>query len=474
MSIRLRLTLWYTAVLAVTLVGGSVLLYLVFSLNLLRQAQDQLLASKGNGLAGSLALRANQLPPSSQSRRGLLPRYLNTLAEGDISIVVRDGEGAIIERSSNLGEVELPLDPAVLAAATRGESSFEDVTLEGTALRLYSAPAVASGQTVSIVQVARPTHQLEETLASLRGVLLVGDSALILFGALAGWFLAGRSLKPIRRITGTARSIQSSGQLDRRVFYQGPRDELGELAHAINDMLLRLESAFNSQRRFVADASHELRTPLTTLRVNVDLLRKQREAAPTDWGEVLDDLAHEVERMGRLVEGLLDLARADAGQHLERVPLPLDPLLERVERQTAQLREGVSVSLEGPPVGQVVGNADGLTQLLLILIDNAVKYTPAGGAVRLERARENGYVELRVHDTGAGIAPADLPRVFDRFYRAPAARGRAGTGLGLPIARWIAEEHQGRLTVETTWGRGTTFIVRVPAAPQGAVHQHQV
>jgi signal transduction histidine kinase len=467
-SIRLRLTLWYAAVLAVTLVGGSVVLYLVFSLNLLRQAQDQLLASKGNGLAGSLALRANQVSPGSQTRRGILPRYLNTLAEGDISIVVRDSNGTIIERSSNLGEVELPLSPAVLDAATRGESSFEDVTLEDTDLRLYSTSAVANGQTVSIIQVARPTHQLEETLASLRAVLLVGDSALILFGALAGWFLAGRTLKPIRRITSTARSIQSSGELDRRVFYHGPRDELGELARAINDMLLRLESAFNSQRRFVADASHELRTPLTTLRVNVELLRKQRDAAPPDWGEVLDDLANEVERMGRLVEGLLDLARADAGQHLERAPLALDPLLERVERQTAQLREGVSVSLEGPPVGQVVGNADGLTQLLLILLDNAVKYTPPGGAVRLERTRENGYVELRVHDTGAGIAPADLPRVFDRFYRAPAARGRTGTGLGLPIARWIAEEHQGRLTVETTWGRGTTFIVRLPAASDAA------
>jgi two-component system, OmpR family, sensor kinase len=474
MSIRLRLTLWYAAVMAVTLVGGSLVLYLVLSLNELRQAQDQLLASKGNGLAGSFVLRANRdavnpptPTPNGQPRRSLLPQYLNTLAEGDISIVVRDGAGNIGERSSNLGEAELPLDATALAAAERGESSYQDVTLEGVSLRLYTVPAVAGGQIINIVQVARPTRQVDETLASLRSALLTGDTVLILLGALVGWFLAGRSLQPIRRITGTARSIQSSGQLDRRVFYQGPRDELGELAIAINDMLLRLESAFISQRRFVADASHELRTPLTTLRVNIEVLRRQRQDAPPDWGEVLDDLAQEAERMSRLVEGLLDLARADAGQHLDRVPLALDPLLERVERQTAQLRPGVAVHLEGEPVGQVVGNADALVQLLLILIDNAVKYTPPGGAVQLERQRSNGFLELRVRDSGPGIAPPDLPRIFDRFYRSPTSRGRTGTGLGLPIARWIAEEHRGRLTVETDPSHGTTFTIWLPAIPPG-------
>jgi two-component system, OmpR family, sensor kinase len=227
----------------------------------------------------------------------------------------------------------------------------------------------------------------------------------------------------------------------------------------VNNMLGRLESAFNAQRRFVADASHELRTPLTTLRVNLELLRRDRKAMPPTWREVLDDVTLELDRMGRLVAGLLDLARADAGQHLEQQPIELDPLLERAERQAEQLDQRVEVRLEGAPVGRVAGNPDALTQLFLILLENAVKYTPPGGSVRVIRGREDGFVIIGVADDGPGIAPEEVPRIFDRFYRAPVARGRPGTGLGLPIACWIVGEHGGRLTVDSEPGRGSTFTV---------------
>lgn len=466
MSIRLRLTLWYAAVMAVTLIGGSVALYLVLSFRVLQPAQDELLASKGNLLANNLA-RVASLPPPTTPRRGFLPQFLNNLAEGDISILLRDAEGQITERSSNLAEADLPLTSAGQAAAQAGQSLYEDVLVQDVRLRLYSTPIVVGEQTIGLVQVARPTRQVEETLTSLRDALLVGNSLLVALGALVGWFLAGRSLEPVRRITRTAEEIESSRQMDQRVSYRGPRDELGELAFAFNNMLSRLETSFNAQRRFVADASHELRTPLTTLRLNLDLLRKQRKAAPPEWGEVLDDLGRELERVTRLVEGLLELARADAGQHLERAPLELDPLLERVERQANQLGRGVQVALNGPPVGRVVANADALSQLFLILLDNALKYTPAGGSISLERNRDNGLVRVDVVDNGPGIVPEELPRIFDRFYRAPAARGRPGTGLGLPIARWIAEEHQGRVSVESTPGKGSRFTVWLPT-PTGA------
>jgi signal transduction histidine kinase len=183
---------------------------------------------------------------------------------------------------------------------------------------------------------------------------------------------------------------------------------------------------------------------------------------PPGWGEVLDDVTLELERLTRLVSGLLELARADAGQHLDCQPTDLDPLLERVERQAAQLSDTVDVRLEGAPVGRVEANPDALTQLLLILLDNAVKYSPPGGTVRLVRERDNGLVRVRIADDGPGIAPEDLPRIFDRFYRSPGVRGRPGTGLGLAIARWIADEHHGGLSVESAPGRGSTFMVRLP------------
>jgi two-component system OmpR family sensor kinase len=470
LSIRLRLTLWYTAVMAVTLIGGSVALYLVLAFNVLQPAQDQLLASKANPLASARALRASA-PPSDSPRRPLA-QFLNNLAEGDVLIAVRETDGQIIERSSNLEGTDLPLSDDALAAARDWRSLYEDVAVQETRLRLYTTPVIAGGQLMGFVQAARSTRQVEETLAGLRDALLVGNTVLVLLAAVVGWFLAGRSLEPVRRIARTADQIESSGQIDRRVWYQGPRDDLGELAIAFNNMLARLEATFSAQRRFVADASHELRTPLTTLRVNVELLRKEQarlKNSPSRWGEVLDELAVELERMTRMVEGLLELARADAGQHLERKPLELDPVLERVERQASQLARDVSVTLSGPPAGKVIGNADALTQLFLILLDNAIKYSGVGGRVSLQRAREDGLVRVRVADNGPGVAPDELPRLFDRFYRAPSARGRSGTGLGLPIARWIVEEHDGSLSVESQPGHGSTFTVSLPAQPGSSV-----
>ena len=466
-SIRLRLTLWYAAVMAVTLVGASVALYLFLAFNVLQPARDQLLSSRGNGLAAAVGRRASQAVQAGEPVRLALPQLASAGGESDTSFVVRGLDGALLDRSLNLADGELPLSEAARAEALGGGASVETADIGDQPTRIYTAPIVANGEPVGLVQVGRSNRDVEQTLASLRGALLVGNSVLVLVGALVGWFLAGRSLEPVRRITRTAEDIERSGELDRRVFYKGPRDDLGELAIAFNKMLGRLDAVFNAQRRFVADASHELRTPLSTLRVNVDVLRRQRELAPAGWGEVLDDLSLELARLTRLVEGLLELARADTGYRLERERVPLDSLLERVERQVGALAESVRIELRGAPVGEVVANADALTQLFLILLDNAVKYTPAGGVVRLERERRNGVVRVRVADNGPGIPPEAVPRLFDRFYRAPAARGSAGTGLGLAIARWIAEEHEGRVTVRSSPGQGSVFTVTLPAGTAG-------
>jgi len=280
-----------------------------------------------------------------------------------------------------------------------------------------------------------------------------------------GWFLARASLRPIDRVSQAARAIGQSGRLDRRLDPPPHQDEVGRLVGTFNEMLDRLEASFNAQRRFVADASHELRTPLTTIRGNAQLLRRARDLPPEEVEEALADIASEAQRMSRLVTELLRLARADAGQDLERAPVRLDEILRDVHRHSQLHKPETPVRLLPAPAAQVLGSRDALQELFLILVDNALKYTPAGD-VTLSLERQDGEYAVRVRDTGVGIAPEDLPHIFERFYRATRVRQQDGTGLGLAIAQWIAEQHGGRIVVDSVVGQGTTFTVWLPVAAE--------
>ncbi|HWP29602.1 MAG TPA: ATP-binding protein, partial [Chloroflexota bacterium] len=206
----------------------------------------------------------------------------------------------------------------------------------------------------------------------------------------------------------------------------------------------------------------ELRTPLTTIRGNVELLRRTRDLPPEEVEEALTDIASETQRMTRLVTELLQLARADAGLELPREPVRLDEVLRSVHRQTQLHKPEVEVQLAVDGPAEVLGSTDALQQLFLILVDNALKYTPAGGRVTLRLELQDGQYAARVADTGIGIDPEDLPHVFERFYRSTKVRQEGGTGLGLAIAKWIAEGHGGRITVVSTPGQGSTFTVWLP------------
>ncbi|MEW5762395.1 MAG: HAMP domain-containing sensor histidine kinase [Bacillota bacterium] len=463
LSLRWRLTLIYTGVLALTLLLFSLTLYAVLQRNLLRET-DRTLALR----AAELAYRP-QTPRGPAWRRMLLPPHFSVFANPDVYLQVVDKAGEVIEKSPNLGTETLPVTPDVVARAVQEGAFFQTVPANGERLRVYNLP-LAAGGAAAVLQVGRSLEPVYGVLDRLVRLLLLVGLTVVALATSAGYYLARAALTPVDHLTRVAAAIGETQDLERRVAYQGPPDEIGRLAATFNGMLARLaaqqrslEEAYAAQRRFVADVSHELRTPLTIIRGNLELLQ-QMEGRGSAAAEILADAAEEAERMSRLLHNLLILARADAGQHIEKAPLDLEPLVQEVARQAPLLGPTPfhTHGLDALADGRIMGNADYLKQLLLILLDNAFKYTPPEGTITLSAAREDGWYRIGVADTGPGIPPEELPRIFNRFFRGAAGRA-GGTGLGLAIARWIAEEHGGRLEVTSTPGRGTTFTLRLPA-----------
>src|SRR5688572_20018052 len=318
-----------------------------------------------------------------------------------------------------------------------------------------------------IIQVARSEGPMREHLLDLLFILLLGLPLAVAIAGLGGYFLARRALAPVDRMAEQARLITAE-RLTERLPVDNPRDELGRLATVFNETLMRLESSFDQMRRFTADASHELRTPLTAMRSVGEIgLRGRRD--PAAYREVIGSMLEEVDRLSLLVDRLLTLSRADSGDSiLSRDRVDLCELAEEVTTQLGVLAEekqqSLTVEADGPSV--CLGDRMVLRQALLNLVDNAIKYSPAGGriAVRVSTTPA-GMAVLDVSDTGPGI-PIDLrPRVFDRFYRADRSRSRengGGTGLGLSIARWAVEVNGGQLTLENSEGPGATFRITLP------------
>jgi signal transduction histidine kinase len=466
LPIRWRLTLTYAAVLTLTLLLFSVALYAALEQYLWRQT-DRALAAR----AAEITYRL-ELPPRYGRRIPMGLPHLSVFLYPDIYVQLVDAAGNIVAKSPNLGVENLPVPPGTVEAAWQKGPFFQTVKTDGQRVRLYNLPLVA-GNTyfLGVLQVGRILEPIYAFLHRLLLVLTVVGLATVGLATAAGYYLARTALAPVEHLTQVATAIRETGDLDRRVDYRGPDDELGRLARAFNRMLESLSQAqrslaeaYAAQRRFVADVSHELRTPLTVIRGNLELLQKMDEGDPTRK-EILADAANEAERMSRLLSNLLTLARADAGQHVEKSLVALAPLVQEVARQAPCLGPAAFATrnLEVLEGAQVMGHPDYLKQLLLILLDNAFKHTPPEGQVTLGALLRDGGYGLEVSDTGPGIPPEELPRIFDRFFRGSTSRP-GGTGLGLAIARWIAEEHGGRIEVESRPGRGSTFVVWLPPA----------
>lgn len=400
-------------------------------------------APEGAGRAGGSDTggKAASNPPNDREQPGETPNGDNAGAEGErerltLSIVwtyVETPDGWF-NSTAPAWLTAFPHRPDLKRALDTQDAFFSTITAQGEVIRLYTLPVRQKDRVVALVQTGKPISAILGNLRQLLVILVLAGAGGLTLAAVGGLFLAGRALVPIRL-------------------------------------------AFRRQREFVADASHELRTPLAILRASAEVLdRELQAAAPAaaaapEVREVLDDLLSETDRMGRLVGDLLTLARADSGDlELDLRPLDLAEVAEGVARKVGHLarRKGVELETALPAALRMEGDAARLEQLLVILLDNAVKYTDAGGRVTLAVEPRGNRAEVRVSDTGIGIPAADLPRIFERFYRVDKARTRAegGTGLGLSIARWIIDAHRGTVQVASEPGRGTTFTISLPLHPK--------
>ncbi|WP_194544303.1 sensor histidine kinase [Paenibacillus sp. JZ16] len=477
MSIRLRLTAWYTGILFVTLLIFSSAVYGFVHLYTYEELKQRLVqeANKIGYTSSSVAL----LPDRSSA--------LNMEA-ADLYVQLYTFYNGSIWRSGNMEfsglQFENPTVERALSMTKPGE--FKRFSFNGVSFLVYESPVVEtnSRKLFGWLQIGSNTRLIDETLDRLQSILIMGSAATLVIASTLGLFLARKSMKPIGKVTEAAEQIQKGTDLSVRIEYDGPEDEIGQLIGTFNGMLERtegfykeLEDAYAAQRRFVSDASHELRTPLTTIRGNVDLLQKMWTEAPGERAnmdeetikqisfEAVGDISDEAKRMSRLVNDMLSLARADTGQTFELNPVPLQPLVEEVARRahfldkTAEWHVGELSVLNGV---YVEGNKDYLQQMLFIFIENAFKYTPEG-EVSLDVVLYKGQVGLRISDTGIGMDKDEVPFIFERFYRADQSRGiTSGTGLGLSIAKWIIDEHKGSVEVVTRRGEGSTFIVWLP------------
>ncbi len=463
MTIRTKLILWYSGLLATLILMFGVGVFAVTRWTLVSAIDSTLDDTAQQVINGSVAFSISQfggeqimvdLPPLDIFRAsGVLVQVWTDVSEG---------EPRLLRSSANLQDYRRPLDRRTIGAV---ESAYSTVIINGAEFRVLTEPVLVTGQGHQFsVQVAASLEAVSATLDKLLGMMLISGGLAILGSVFIGMWLSNRTLKPVEAITEAADHISTADDLNTRLPWDGPEDELGRLVSVFNHMMDRLEQLFRAQQRFVADVSHELRTPLTAVRGNLDLIKRYGMDPAS-----LEAIESEVDRMSRMVNDLLLLARADSGaMKLDLMALDLDTVVSEVYGEAKVLakdRDLKVVMTHFEPV-RIEGNPDRMKQLLLNLVSNAIKFTPDGGQVSLSLRQEGGEAVVQVSDTGIGIGAEDLEHIFDRFYQADSSRTRkdmnSGSGLGLSIAHWIAEAHGGTLTAESDLGRGATFTLRVP------------
>ena len=440
MPLRLRLALFGAAVVALTLVLFGALLYALLAHGATTN-QDDALRSRAREAAASLNSGSDLAP-----RAPVAPANLAT--SSDVFVEVVDQSWTVIYTTGALNGTAIAIAPSLRARAAGGAFDTEG------GLRLYALPFnggyIVTGQSTRVVQ---------SNLSGIVGFLVISGVPTLIAALAASWLVAGRALKPLKDVAGTADEIGRARDFGRRLPRRRTRDEVALLSTSFNRMLEQLQDSFESQRRFVADASHELRTPLTTIQGNAGLLARGPEVSDEVRRAAAADISAETSRMTRLVDRMLTLARADSGLKLGLTPLELAPVVLEVCRQAQTVhpdRELVTANR-----ATIAGDEDAIRQLIWILLDNALRHARSRVSVGL--SSEGGWTRLTVVDDGPGIDAAEREKVFERFYRSDRARSGQGAGLGLSIARWIVEQHGGRILAgEGQEGGGAAMYVDIP------------
>ena len=480
-SVRVRLTLWYSIVLTLALVFLAVLTYFLYWRNT-SQRTDSNIAELSDAFITTFNAELPDAPGpdpvKSAARVAMLEHRFR-----DTVFVLLDPSGNALQSSLDLprtGASRERLTPDFfssssfreLAAAASNPTDLHTLHGAKDGFRAQARPLPVGGRPYTLV-VLQSLHPQKEMMEDIRDTFLWAIPIALLLAGIGGYFLARKSLAPVAAMASQARGM-GAANLHTRLAVANERDELGQLALSFNQLLERLEASFEQQRRFMADASHELRTPVAILRGETEVTLSQSDRSPIEYRETLSILRDESQRLAHIIEDLFTLTRADAGQYpLTLRDAYLDELASEalVRARSLALPKNITLTSAIEPDLPIHADEALLGRMLLNLFDNAIKYSPPGSTVHLECSRQNDQYLVSVSDNGPGIPAGLQPRIFERFFRADKARSRSegdtgGAGLGLSIARWIAEAHHGQLQLTRSDSSGSTFTATLPASPR--------
>jgi heavy metal sensor kinase len=455
-----RLAAWYSLVFASGLAAFSVLAWFAMRTTVYHAIDDEL----RDRVRGVQKFMDRQISSLSIPEIRDEFREHSVLGPGGDLFQVCDSEGEWLYRSVPLESNNVP----IAKPANLDKPQFATSHVADRPLRFYSERITVNGKAYT-VQVAAPMHEAFEAVDAFGTVLILVVPVLLLGASAGGYWISKRALDPVDEISRAAQRI-SIESLSDRLPVPKTGDQLERLTDTLNQMFSRLEGSVRGMKQFTADASHELRAPMALIRTTAEVAVQRRDRPAAEYLEALEDILEESERTSQVINSLMLLARTDAGKEVvERAPVDMSSVcraaIEQGEKLVRHRRLQFSVSIPDEPV-PIVADAEALRRAIIILIDNAAKYTPEGGLVQVDLSTRDSVARVKVTDTGIGIDPADLPHIFSRFWRADKARSRTygGAGLGLSIAKWIAETHAGYINVASELGKGSTFCFNVPLA----------